>query len=294
MNGIRHSELVIRGLVSFQFCALQFSLFSCKEKFSLAMLALYPCFKINLPSHTPFGQPIGEHPPLENCHVGLFPFSLRRLRKVEIMFALQQPSTGAILAYLCVVAGLLIIVASVVFVIKGKAVLDSGTQKFKWGPVDATLTSAIALFVLGAAMIALPFWRVVQIEAAQAQVQAKVAEEVAAQPPMAILKGTITGADDRDIRLLLVEKPDYDQNYRGAIEWRFPFFADRPTYSVFYIDGGKIVGQQSFSVQPVKSGSSPQEIALGTVNLQTGKSVASEVTPQLGVSDAELKTYGLR
>ena len=210
------------------------------------------------------------------------------------MFTLLQLSTGAILGYLCVLAGFLIIVASVVFVIKGKAVLgDSGTQQFEWGKMRANLTSAVALFVLGAALIALPFWRVAQLEAAQAQEEAKRAQARATQPPTAILMGEITGANDRDIRLLLVEKPDYDQNYRGTINWQFPFLAEKLSYSIFYIDGGSIVYQQTFSLDQVTPGSPPQKVTLAPVDLQTKKSVASEVTPKLEVSNAELKSLGL-
>src|SRR5271155_3108289 len=77
------------------------------------------------------------------------------------MFAFLQLSTGATLGYLSVAAGFLVIVASVVFVIKGKAVLsDSGAPNVvEWGKIKANLTSAVALFFLGAAMIVLPFWR---------------------------------------------------------------------------------------------------------------------------------------
>ena len=75
------------------------------------------------------------------------------------MFAflqLSQLSTGATLGYLCVVAGFLVIVASVVFVVKGKAVLgESGAPNaVEWGKIKTSLTSAVALFVLGAVLIA--------------------------------------------------------------------------------------------------------------------------------------------
>ena len=68
---------------------------------------------------------------------------------------------GATFGYLCVAAGFLVILASVVFVIKGKAVLgDSGAPNtVEWGKIKTNLTSAVALFVLGAVMIVLPFWR---------------------------------------------------------------------------------------------------------------------------------------
>ena len=74
------------------------------------------------------------------------------------MFALLQLSNAPILGYLCVIAGFLVIVASVVFVIKGKAVLsDAGAPNaVTWGTIKVNLTSAIFLFVLGSAMVALP------------------------------------------------------------------------------------------------------------------------------------------
>lgn len=210
------------------------------------------------------------------------------------MYTLLQLSAGTIFGSLCASAGFLIIVASVVFVIKGKAVLDqSGTQQIQWGKMQATLTSAVALFVLGAALVALPFWFAAQEEAARAQAKSQQEQERAKQPPTAILTGEITGADDRDIRLLLVEKPDYDQNYRGTIAWQVPFLAEKLSYSVIYIDGDTIVSQQSFSLAPVAPGSQPQTHNLPAIHLQTGKSHAREVTPQLEVSNAELKTLGV-
>jgi hypothetical protein len=198
------------------------------------------------------------------------------------MFALLQLSTGTIFGYLCVAAGFLVIVASVVFVIKGKAVLgESGTPNtLEWGKIKTTLTSAVALFALGAALIALPFWR--------------VWEEEASQPATAILTGKITGPSDKDVRLLLVVKPDYDQNYRGEIVWQFPLLAERASYSVFYIDGNTILNQQAFSVERAAPGSAPQRVALPPLDLQTGSSAAQQVTPQLEVSNAELKSLGIR
>jgi hypothetical protein len=197
------------------------------------------------------------------------------------MFALLQLSTGAMFGYLCVAAGFLVIVASVVFVVKGKAVLgEFGTPNtVEWGKIKANLTSAVALFVLGAALIALPFWRVWQ--------------EEASQPATAILTGKITGHGDRDLRLLLVVKPDYDQNYRGEIVWRFPLLAESASYSVFYIDGNTIINQQSFFVERAAPGSAPQKVTLAPLDLQTGSSVAQEVTPQLEVSNAKLKSLGI-
>jgi len=161
------------------------------------------------------------------------------------MFALLQLPTGTIFGYLCVAAGFLVIVASVVFVIKGKAVLgESGAPNtVEWGKIKTTLTSAVALFVLGSALIVLPFWRVLQ--------------EETKGPAMAILTGKITGPSDRDVRLLLVVKPDYDQTYRGEIVWKFPLLAESASYSVFYIDGNTILNQQSFFVERAAPGSAP-------------------------------------
>ena len=97
-------------------------------------------------------------------------------------------STSATFGYLCVIAGFLVIVASVVFVIKGKAVLsDTGAPNVvAWGKMKANLTSAVALFALGAAMIVVPFWRFQQEEASQ---QAALDS----QPPTALLTGDISG-----------------------------------------------------------------------------------------------------
>ena len=209
------------------------------------------------------------------------------------MFTLLQFSTGMIFGSLCVVAGFLIIVASVVFVIKGSLLQESGAERVQWGKIQASLTSAVALFVLGAALIALPFYFVVKEDAAREEAAAQLKRELAKQPPTAILNGEITGAEDRDIRLLLVEKPDYDQSYRGAIVWQFPFLAEKLSYSVLYIDGDTIVSQQSFSLDPAPPGSQPQKRTLPAIHLQTGKSHVREVTPQLEVSNAELKNLGV-
>ncbi len=132
------------------------------------------------------------------------------------MLALLQLSNGPILGYLCVIAGFLVIVASVVFVIKGKAVLsDSGAPNaVAWGPVSLTMTSAIFLFVLGSVMVALPFWE----EAAQQKA-------IDSQPATALLSGVISGPGGKDARVLLVVKPDYDQNYNGDLEWQVPLVA---------------------------------------------------------------------
>src|SRR5438552_1393759 len=95
-------------------------------------------------------------------------------------------SMGMILALLCVAAGFLVIAASVVFVIKGKAILgESGTlNRLEWGKLKANLTSVGFLFFLGAILVALPFWRVQQEEALQRQEQAR-------QTAMATLRGKV-------------------------------------------------------------------------------------------------------
>jgi hypothetical protein len=195
------------------------------------------------------------------------------------MFAFLQVSTGATLGYLCVAAGFLIIVASVVFVVKGKAVLsDTGAPNtVEWGKIKANLTSAVALFVLGAAMIVLPFKLFLTAETVQ--------------PATAILTGKVSGA--RDVRLLLVVKPDYDQTYRGDIVWQVPLLAKKASYSVFYLDGDTIFGEQTFAVVDAAPGSAPQKVTLPALDLQTENSVAQEIAPKLEVSDAQLKSLGI-
>src|ERR1700728_4571066 len=143
------------------------------------------------------------------------------------MFALLQLSNGPILGYLCVIAGFLVILASVVFVIKGKAVLsDSGAPNaVAWGTIKVNLTSAIFLFALGAVMVALPYWE----EAAQLKA-------IDSQPATALLSGAISGPGGKDVRLLLVVKPDYDQTYSGNLEWQFPLIAGKSAYSVIYTE----------------------------------------------------------
>jgi hypothetical protein len=205
------------------------------------------------------------------------------------MFALLQLSTGARFGYLSVIAGFLVIVASVVFVIKGKAVLgDSGAPNVvAWGKLKANLTSAVALFVLGAAMIVLPFWRFQQEEAAQQ-------EEIDSQPATAVLTGNISGPGGKDVRLLLVVKPDYDQTYSGGIVWQFPLLSQRASYSIIYTQEGTIIGEQPFSVENAAPGSTPQKVALPPLDLQTGSPAAQgipaqDITPQLEISNEEIK-----
>jgi hypothetical protein len=204
------------------------------------------------------------------------------------MFALLQLSTGATFGYLCTTAGFLVILASVVFVIKGKAVLgDSGAPNVvEWGKIKTNLTSAVALFVLGAAMIALPFWRFQQEEAAQQQ-------EIDSQPANALLTGNISGPGGKDVRLLLVVKPDYDQTYSGNIVWEFPLIAGKASYSVIYTQDGTIIGEQPFSVANTIPGSAPQKVALPPLDLQTGSPAtqaipAQEIIPQLDISNEEV------
>ncbi len=205
------------------------------------------------------------------------------------MLALLQVNAVDTLAFLCVAAGFLVIVASVVFVVKGKAVLgESGApNQVTWGKIKANLTSAVALFVLGAVMIVLPYWRI-QDETTQ------VALEIARQPQMAVLSGKISGPGSQNVRLLLVEKPDYDQTYgSGSIDWQIPLVAKRKTYSVLYIDGATILAQQSFAVDNAPGSNSPLKITLADIDLQTATPVAQEITPKLEVSDAVLKSHGI-
>ena len=196
------------------------------------------------------------------------------------MFAFLHLSTSGNLGYLCVVAGFLIIFASVVFVIKGKAVLsDSGAPNaLEWGKMKANLTSAVALFALGAAMIILPFRSVLAVEGQQ--------------PPTAIITGRIGGS--KDVRLLLVVKPDYDQTYRGDIVWQVPLVDTKASYSIIYVDGDTVLGQQPFSVNSATPGSALQKVTLPEWDLQTGSAAAPQIDPKLEVSDAQLKSLGIR
>jgi hypothetical protein len=205
------------------------------------------------------------------------------------MLALLQVNAVDTLAFLCVAAGFLVIVASVVFVIKGKAVLnESGAPiKLTWGKIKATLTSAVSLFVLGAVMIVLPFWR---IQAEQAQLAVRQAQD----PFTVLLKGTISGAGAKDVQMFVVETPEYIQPYNGgAIHWVVPLIPQRFSYSVVYVDAGTVISQQPFSVNPSSAQSSPQMIDLGTFDLQAGVSQVQEITPKLEVSDAVLKSHGI-
>jgi len=215
------------------------------------------------------------------------------------MFAflqLSQLSTGATLGYLCVVAGFLVIVASVVFVVKGKAVLgESGAPNaVEWGKIRTSLTSAVALFVLGAVLIALPLWLVATSEEKRQEEESRFRAERARQPAQALLTGKINGRGDKDLRLLLVVKPFYDQNYSGDISWQIPLLATAKSYALFYIDGDSIVGQQVFSVGGAEPGSPDQTIPLPPWDLHTHSSSAPKIRPALEVSDAELAKLNLR
>lgn len=189
-------------------------------------------------------------------------------------------STVATMGFLCALAGFLVITASVAFVVKGKAVLGetSSSNTVEWGKIKANLTSAVSLFVLGALMIALPFWR--------------FAQDAARQPATAILKGKIVGTGSKEVRMLLVVKPDYDQNYAGDIVWQFPLVAKKMSYAVFYIDGDTVLRQQPFSVKDAPLGSAPQEYSLPAFEVQTN-GIAQQISPKLEVSDAELKKLGI-
>lgn len=177
-----------------------------------------------------------------------------------------------------------LILASVVFVIKGKAVLDSSgaPNVVAWGQMKANLTSSVFLFVLGAVLVALPFWE----QAAQLKV-------VDSQPATALLSGEISGPGGKDVRLLLVAKPDYDQTYSGDLVWQFPLIAGRAAYEVIYTQEGTIIGEQPFSVASAAPGSAPQKVSLPPLNVQTAGSgpqsiSALDITPQLDISNEEV------
>ena len=111
------------------------------------------------------------------------------------------------------------------------------------------------------------------------------------QPPTAIITGKIGGA--KDVRLLLVVKPDYDQTYRGDIVWQVPLVDTKASYSIIYIDGDTVLGQQPFSVNSANPGSAPQKVTLPEWDLQTGSPAAPQIDPKLEVSDAQLKSLGI-
>jgi hypothetical protein len=153
-----------------------------------------------------------------------------------------------------------------------------------WGKLKANLTSAVTLFVLGASLIALPFWRFQEADASQRRI-------ILRDPAIARIHGKV-GAQG-DVRLLLVVKPDYDQTYRGQVEWEVPLVAKRTSYSVFYVQGDTIVSQYAFSVNGAEPGTPRQEVVLPVLDLQTGPAPVSEITPRLEVSNAQLQSLGI-
>jgi hypothetical protein len=190
-------------------------------------------------------------------------------------------SLVAILGLLCVLAGFLVIVASVVFVYKGRALLgESGTpNEVAWGKIKANLTSIVALFVLGLVAVALPFYFLQKAEARQ--------------PPEAILKGKISGAGGRAVRLIFVEEPDYDRDYKDEFTWRVPLIPNKE-YSVLYVTDDKtIINEQPVSVERAGPGSASQTISLATFDLQNWSSIAPDITPKKETSDADLKSHGI-
>ena len=86
-----------------------------------------------------------------------------------------------------------------------------------WGKIKATLTSIGALFVLDLVAVVLPFYL--------------LQREEARQPSTAILTGKISVPGVKDIRLILVEKPDYDQTENDKFTWRVPLIPNKE-YSV--------------------------------------------------------------
>ncbi len=213
------------------------------------------------------------------------------------MFAILLLSTTAILGYLCAASGFLVIVASVTFVIKGKAVLsDAGAPNtVEWGKRKVSLTSAIALFVLGVLAIALPFWEFQQSDARDQADKQHLLEMASQQPANAKLTGKIGGPGSRDIRLLLVVKPDYDQTYRGDIAWTVPLLAGRTSYSIIYIDGDNIIGQQPFFVNGAAPGSPDQNVTLPPFGFQgiATPDLPPGISAKLEVSSAELKKLNI-
>jgi hypothetical protein len=127
-------------------------------------------------------------------------------------------------------------------------------------------------------MIILPFRSVLAVEGQQ--------------PPTAIITGKIGGT--KDVRLLLVVKPDYDQTYRGDIVWQVPLVDTKASYSIIYIDGDTVLGQQPFSVNSATPGSALQKVTLPEWDLQTASAAAPQINPKLEVSDAQLKSLGIR
>jgi hypothetical protein len=91
-----------------------------------------------------------------------------------------------------------------------------------------------------------------------------------------------------------VVKPDYDQTYRGDIVWQVPLVDTKASYSIIYIDGDTVLGQQPFSVNSANPGSAQQKVTLPEWDLQTASPAAPQIDPKLEVSDAKLKSLGIR
>src|SRR5262249_13832386 len=113
-------------------------------------------------------------------------------------------------------------------------------NRLEWGKLKANLTPVVFLFFLGVVMVALPFWRVQQAET-------RLRQEQAQQPAIATLRGKVMGPGNKNVRLVLVVKPDYDQLYSGDVNWQVPLLPKRTTYLVLYIDGDSIIGERSVS-----------------------------------------------
>jgi hypothetical protein len=194
------------------------------------------------------------------------------------MSAFLQANTTATLGFLSVGAGFLIIAASVVFVIKGKAVLnESGAPNtLEWSKIKLNLTSSVALFVLGAAMIALPFWKLQQQDYMVAQ-----------EPTMASVQGKFGGA--QNVKLLLVVQPDYvyDQLNSAEIDWHFPLVAKRTSYAVLYVQGDTVIGSSPIEVPDTPIGHSPPTIALPSLDVQSGAPSPYASIPEVKNADIE-------
>jgi hypothetical protein len=214
------------------------------------------------------------------------------------MFAILLMSTTATLGYLCALAGFLVIVASVAFVIKGKANLNEtgAPNTIEFAGKKATFTTAISLFVIGSLMIALPFWCFQQQDARDQTEKSHLLELASQQPAQAKLSGKIGGPGSRNLRLLLVVKPDYDQTYSGDIAWTVPLLFNRTSYSIIYIDGDNIVGQQPFFVNGAKPGAPDQSVSLPPFGIQSEglpTGIPQGITAKLEVSNAELKRLNI-
>lgn len=179
-----------------------------------------------------------------------------------------------LMGFLCATAGFLIICASVVFVIKGKAVLNDlgAPNTVEWGKLKANLTSALSLFVLGAAMVGFPFWSFQRAEDEHRK-------RLDGLPVLAHLTQKITMPKLKNLRLLIVAKPDYDQNYGGQFTMDVPLIPTKLNYSVLYLLNNEILYEQPFSIlDPV--GASKSRQTLPPLDIQLAKSGAQAVTAQ--------------